>query len=101
LRRRQHHARFAHAAGRPGAAGDDAVRRSRVRRRRLRPVRHAGVRGAGRVHRRPDDRPHPGIPGQEDPVLRHEDGVDRDPGDPDPGPERHRHRGGQQRRHGR
>jgi len=35
-----------------------ATRRSGVRRRRFRSIRHAGVRRAGGVHRRPDDRPH-------------------------------------------
>ena len=73
VRRGQRHARLVHAAGRPGAAGADAAGRSGVRRRRLRPVRHAGLRHPGGVHRRPDDRPHAGIPGQEDRGLRDED----------------------------
>ena len=38
------------------------------------------VRDHRRVRRRPDDRPHAGVPGQEDRSLRDEDGVDRDPG---------------------
>jgi hypothetical protein len=56
LRRGQRHARFLHAAGRHGAAGEHAARRSRVRRRRHGPVRHARVRDPGGLHRGPDDR---------------------------------------------
>jgi K+-transporting ATPase ATPase A chain len=78
--------------GRHGAAGDDAAGRSGVRRRRHRPVRHAGLRHPGGVHRRPDDRPHAGIPGQEDRGLRDEDDVDRHPGDAAAGAGWHRHR---------
>jgi K+-transporting ATPase ATPase A chain len=40
--------------------------RSGVRRRRHGPLRHADLRHPGGVHRRPDDWPHAGIPGQED-----------------------------------
>jgi hypothetical protein len=69
-----------HAAGRRRADAADAVRRGDFRRRRLGPVRHAGLRHHGGVHRRPDDRPHAGISRQEDPGLRNEDDVDRHPG---------------------
>jgi K+-transporting ATPase A subunit len=44
------------------------------------PVRHAGVRGDGGVHRRPHDRAYARIPRQEDRGLRNEDGVARGPG---------------------
>ena len=37
------------------------------------PVRHARLRDPGGVHRRPDDRPHARIPGQEDRGVRDED----------------------------
>ena len=72
LRRGERDARLLHAAGRHGADGADAARRSGVRRRRLGPVRHAGVRHPGGLHRRPDDRPHARIPGQEDRGARDE-----------------------------
>ncbi len=98
LRRGQRDARLVHAARRPGAAGADAARRGGLRRRRLRPVRHAGLRHPGGVHRRADDRPHAGVPGQEDRGLRDEDGVDRDPGHAGAGAGRHRARGDGRRR---
>ena len=41
-------------------------RRGHLRRGRLGPVRDAAVRPAGGVHRRPDGRPHAGVPRQED-----------------------------------
>jgi K+-transporting ATPase ATPase A chain len=44
------------------------------------------------LHRRPDDRPHPGVPWQEDRDLRHEDDRDRDPRHADPRARGHRHR---------
>ena len=77
LRRRELDARQLHAAGRRGAAGDDPAGRGDLRRCRLGPVRHAGVRDHGGVHRRPDDRPHARVPGQEDRGPRDEDGVHR------------------------
>ncbi len=43
-----------------------AARRGRARRHRLRPVRHADPRDHHRVRRRPDGRPHTGVPRQED-----------------------------------
>ena len=74
-------ARLVHAARRPDPDVADAARRGGVRRRRLGPVRHAGVRDHRRVHRRTDGGPNAGVPGQEDPGVRDEDGV---AGDPDP-----------------
>ncbi len=55
--------------------------RGDVRRRRLRSLRHAGFCRDRGVPRRADDRPHPGISGQEDRGVRHQDGF---AGDPDP-----------------
>ncbi len=48
--------------------------RNHLRRRRRRALRHAGLRRARCLHRRPDGGPDPGISGQEDPVLRGQDG---------------------------
>ena len=53
------------------------TRRSHLRRRRRRPLRHADLRRARRLHRRPDGRPHAGISRQENRGLRREDGVAR------------------------
>ena len=55
-------ARLVHAARRAGADVAHAARRGRLRRRRQRSVRHADVRDRGRVHRRPDGRPHARVP---------------------------------------
>ena len=63
-----------HAAGRPGSALQHPVGRGRLRRRGRGALRHAGLRGAGRLHRRPDGGPHAGVSGQEDRVLRGQDG---------------------------
>ena len=54
------------------------------------PVRHAGLRHHGGLHRRADDRPHARVPGQEDRGPRDEDGLDRHPGDAAAGAVRHR-----------
>ena len=51
------------------------ARRGRVRRRRLRALRDAHVRDRGGLRGRPDGRPHPRVPGQEDRGLRDEDGL--------------------------
>ena len=87
LRRDQQLARLVHAARRPGAARQHHARRSDLRRRRRRDVRHAGLHHPVGVHRRPDGRPHAGIPRQEDPGLRRADGDARRAGLPadDPG----------------
>ena len=56
----------------------------------------------GRLHRRPDDRPHAGIPGQEDRGARDEDDLHRHPRHAAAGAARHGHRGderGRPRRH--
>ena len=74
LRRRQRHARQLHAARRHGSAHQHHARRSGLRRRRLRPVRHADLRRARGLHRRPHGGPHARVPGQEDRSLRREDG---------------------------
>ncbi len=86
LRRRQRHARLAHAARRPRADVPDPARRNPAGRRRLRPLRHAGHRDPHGVRRRPDGRPHAGISRQEDrgarDEARHAGGADpaaRDP----------------------
>ena len=42
------------------------LRRGGLRRRRHRPLHDAALRPARRLHRRPDGRPHAGVPGQED-----------------------------------
>ncbi len=60
--------------GRPGAAVQHADRRGDLRRRRRRPLRHAALRHPGRLHRRPDGRPHAGVPRQEDRAEGSEDG---------------------------
>ena len=52
-------------------AGEHPARRGHLRRRGRRPLRHAGLRRARRLHRRPDGGPHAGVPRQED----------REPGD--------------------
>ena len=70
----------------------DAARRGRLRRRRLRPLRHAHVRDRRGVHRRPDGRPHAGVPRQEDRGVRDEDGVARHPDPAAPRAVRHRAR---------
>ncbi len=57
----------------------DPARRGDLRRRRLGPLRHAGVRDRRGLRRRPDGRPHAGVPRQEDRGLRDEDGLARDP----------------------
>ena len=74
LRRRQRHARLIHAARGPGAAREHHARRGDLRRRRRRPLRHGDLRRPGRVHRRPDGRPHARVPGQEDRSVRRPDG---------------------------
>ena len=75
LRRRQRHARQLHAARRPGAARQHPARRGRSS--------AAWARGStacsswsllAGLHRRPDGRPHAGVPGQEDRDARGEDG---------------------------
>ncbi len=53
-------------AGRHGADGQHDAGRGGVRRRRRRPLRHDGLRPAGRLHRRADGRANARIPGQED-----------------------------------
>jgi K+-transporting ATPase ATPase A chain len=50
---------------RHGGAGQHDGRRGDLRRRRRRALRHVAVRADRGVPGRPDDRPHPGIPGQE------------------------------------
>ena len=74
LRRGQLDARFLHRPGRIRAAVQHPARRNHLRRRRRRPLRHARLRGARGLHRRPDGRAHAGISRQEDPILRREDG---------------------------
>ena len=74
VRRGQLDARQLHAARRPGAAGQHPARRGDLRRRRRRPVRHAGLRAARGLHRRPDGRAHARVPGQEDRAARDEAG---------------------------
>ena len=81
----QQHARLAHAAGRPGSAAVDPVRRGDLRRRRFGPVRDARVRVARGVRRRADDRQNAGVRRQEDRVVRDEDGRDRRAADAVPG----------------
>ena len=54
-----------------------AARRGGARRHRLRPVRHAHPRGDHRVRRRPDGRPHAGVPRQEDQPARNQAGRER------------------------
>jgi K+-transporting ATPase ATPase A chain len=61
-------------AGRFCPAVQHPARRNHHRRRRRGALRHARLRRAGGLHRRADGRAHAGIPRQEDPVLRGEDG---------------------------
>ena len=91
-------ARLVYAARRPGADVADAAGRGGVRRRRLGSVRHAGVRDHRGFHRRPDGRPHAGVPRQEDPGVRDEDGVAGDPDSAVRGAGRHRAGGGDRAR---
>ena len=65
-------------------------RRGHLRRRGRRPLRHADLRRAGRVHRRPHGRPHPGVPRQEDRGLRREARHARPDGARDHDPRLHR-----------
>ena len=80
LRRRQRHARQLHGARRHDPADQHAARRDHRRRRRRRPLRHAAVRRADGVRRRPDGRPHAGICRQEDRGQGGQDGDARHPG---------------------
>ena len=66
------HARQLHADRRRGPAREHHARRGRPGRHRLRPLRHAAVRAALGVHRRPHGRPNAGVSGQEDPGPRDE-----------------------------
>ena len=69
-----------HAAGRTGSVAQHPARRDHLWRRRRRPLRHARLRRARGLHRRPDGRTHAGVSRQEDRALRREDGVVRDSG---------------------
>ena len=59
-----------HARRRRGSARQHDARRGQPRRHRFGPLRHARVRAPVGVHRRADGRPHPRVPGQEDPGAR-------------------------------
>ncbi len=83
-----------HRARRHDPADQHAARRNHRRRRRRRPVRHAAVRRAGDLRRRPDGRPHAGICRQEDRGARGQDGDARDPGPAADDPRLDRGRGG-------
>ncbi len=74
LRRGQLDARLLHRARRSRAAVQHAARRNHHRRRRRGALRHARLRRARGLHRRPDGRAHAGVSRQEDPGLRGEDG---------------------------
>src|SRR6185436_9743969 len=89
-------ARLLHAARRPRAALPHAVQRGGLRRRRLRVVRHADLRARHGLHRRPDGRPHAGVPGQEGRGLRDEDGLAGHPHHAVRGADLHRPRGGRE-----
>ena len=65
-RRGQLRVRVAHRPRRRRAVRQPVDERGRLRRSRHRPVLDARLRPAGRLHRRPDGRPHAGVPGQED-----------------------------------
>ena len=82
-------ARLVHAARGHDPDVADAAGRGDLRRRRLGPLRDDHVRDRRGVHRRPDGRPHAGVPGQEDRRVRDQDGVDRDPGPAVPRAVRH------------
>ena len=56
------------------------LQRGRLRRRRRRPLLDAPLRPPRRLHRRPDGRPHPRVPGQEDPGAGDQAGLARRPG---------------------
>ena len=66
VRRGQRRLRVADRPRRGGPVREPHDGRGRLRRRRHRPVLDAGVRPARRLHRRPDGRPHAGVPRQED-----------------------------------
>ena len=89
LRCGEHHARLDDAAGRLRAAVSDSARRTRARRRRHRDVHDSDLRHSRRIHRRPDDRPHAGVPRQEDRGQGNEAGIDLHPDDAVRGLDRH------------
>ncbi len=66
VRRGQQRDRVVHRDRRRGAVRQPERVGGHLRRRRHRPVLDPALRPAGRVHRRPDGRPHPRVPGQED-----------------------------------
>ena len=81
LRRGQRRLRVADRARPGGALRQPQLQRGRLRRRRHRPLLDAPLRPAGGLHRRPDGRPHPRVPRQEDPGARDQAGLARGPGD--------------------
>ena len=72
-------ARLVHAAGRNGSADQYHAWRSSIRRRRRRSLRHYRFRDSRRVHCWPDGRQNARISGQENRILRREDGHARGP----------------------
>ena len=87
LRRGERHARLVHAARRNGSSDQHHAGRSRIWRCRRRPLRHFRFRGSRGVHCRADGRPNSGISGQENRIVRRQDGhargSDSDVHDPD------------------
>ncbi len=64
-----------------GAVRQPRLQRGGLRRGRHRPLLDAALRPPRRLHRRPDGRPHPGVPGQEDRGAGDQAGLARRPGD--------------------
>ena len=87
--------------GRLRADDRDDAGRGHPRRYRQRAVHHLDLRRHRRVHRRLDDRAHPGVSGQEDPGPGGEAGRVGGAGDADHGADPGRHRGGRPGRAGR
>ncbi len=81
LRRRQRRLRVADRARRRRAVRQPRLQRGRLRRRRHRPLLDAALRPPRGLHRRPDGRPHPRVPGQEDPGAGDQAGLARGAGD--------------------
>ena len=86
LRRGQRRLRVADRARPGGALRQPQLQRGGLRRRRHRPLLDAALRPARRLHRRPDGRPHPRVPRQEDPGAGDQAGLARRPGDAAGGP---------------